>query len=108
MCEVFKRITKDETDLALHAVIEGRSSKKQSRKVSRAERRRISEAVASGADVNFLKNIRGITSLNYSCYEGNKEIVELLLNRGANDNDIDENGVTPFLSFVKNRNFDFL
>jgi ankyrin repeat protein len=54
----------------------------------------VKEFLAAGADVNAKNNERW-TPLNYSAFEGHKEIAELLIANGANVNAKDRVGETP-------------
>ncbi|MCW5584180.1 MAG: ankyrin repeat domain-containing protein, partial [Gammaproteobacteria bacterium] len=57
--------------------------------------------LSSKEDINNKINDRGQTLLELACYEGNLELVQNLLNAGANPNAEDKDGYTPLLAAIK-------
>jgi len=53
--------------------------------------------IESGADVNAKDNLFGRTALMIASFYGHKEVVELLLKKGADVNAKDKNGRTALM-----------
>ena len=61
----------------------------------------VKQHIAAGVNVNG-KVGNGSTALNFAAYNGHKEIVQLLINNGADVNVVDEDGEAP-LDFTVNK-----
>ena len=61
----------------------------------------VKQHIAAGVNVNA-KVGNESTALNFAAYNGHKEIVELLINNGADVNVVDEDGEAP-LDFTVNK-----
>ncbi len=61
----------------------------------------VKQHIAAGVNVNA-KVGNGSTALNFAAYNGHKEMVELLINNGADVNVVDEDGEAP-LDFTVNK-----
>jgi ankyrin repeat protein len=57
--------------------------------------KRVKELLDSGVDVNFVDYDNGNTALHAACSNGGKQTIEFLLQRGANINAVNNNGLTP-------------
>ncbi|EGC36131.1 hypothetical protein DICPUDRAFT_151426 [Dictyostelium purpureum] len=65
--------------------------------------KKLREILDCGVDINMMEFDKGTTALHIACSRGNKQIIELLVSRGADVNVQDNRGVTPLHSLVTNR-----
>lgn len=57
----------------------------------------VRRAIASGADVNAIRDNEGKSPIHWAAYDGSTEIARLLIEKGADVNSADEYGVTPLM-----------